>query len=285
MSGPRLFRKYVCRRILAAISVSFALGASHPQEMTKALERLRRDEIAAAMQPFEADAHNPNARNRLLYLYELGALQHWSGGFEQSAQCFLEADACAREQEQAAVISVGRTAQNAAAAIINDNVRSYEPPVCERVMSRTLNALNYLLKGDLEGAAVEVRKAEEYQRRERQRHEKAVVVAQESARVKAAMAQKALQSNLQAMDLYAAGLRNSFENPFTYFLASQVFLAQGADGYNDAWVEVQQALAGGVLGLIHCDLSPYASGVYFYRVEAKSALGTQTVTKKFAVVK
>jgi hypothetical protein len=49
--------------------------------------------------------------------------------------------------------------------------------------------------------------------------------------------------------------------------------------------EVQQAIAGGTLGVVHCDLTQYASGVYFYRVEATSGLGTKSVTKKFAVVK
>jgi hypothetical protein len=49
--------------------------------------------------------------------------------------------------------------------------------------------------------------------------------------------------------------------------------------------EVQQQVAGGTAGVLHCDISQYASGVYFYRVEANSGLGTQTVTKKFAVVK
>jgi hypothetical protein len=50
--------------------------------------------------------------------------------------------------------------------------------------------------------------------------------------------------------------------------------------------QIQKQASGGATGnVIHYDISRYASGIYFYVLEAKSEFGTKTTTKKFAVVK
>jgi hypothetical protein len=118
-------------------------------------------------------------------------------------------------------------------------------------MSRTINAINYMLQGDLEGARVEVRKAEEYQRLERERHQREVRQAPPRGTERARMDDPSVRATYGRMNDYVKNVRNSFENAFTYYLSSQIYLAQGEAGLNDAMVEIKKAY----------ELAPHAPGV------------------------
>jgi len=192
--------------------------------------------------------------DRLLSLYELGSFYHLSGDSKKSIQFFNTADAVAHVYEGQALISAGEAGRTAGAILSNDSVMKYEGPGYEKVMSRTLNAMNFLLAGEMEGARVEVRKAEEYQRLERERHQKEVAKAGQKpapGTESATLNNPAVASAYGKMFDSVKNVRNSFENAFTYYLASQIYLARGEEGLNDAWVEIKKAYA----------LAPLAPGV------------------------
>lgn len=88
-------------------------------------------------------------RNRGLHLMDKGMLLRMQGQFEKSNEALEEARVIA---EQLDAISLR---EQAAAASINDIMRSYLPPPFEQVMLNCIKILNYLELGNLDDARVE----------------------------------------------------------------------------------------------------------------------------------
>jgi hypothetical protein len=239
---PSAFRVPVLVGLLA-----LPAAADHPADFRAALDGLRANNLAAVDKAFLKDASR-DGKDRLLALYELGAFYHLAGDPGKSIGFFNTADAVAHDYEGQAVVSAGASGRTAGAVLLNDSVRKYEGFGYDKVMSRTLNAMNFLLKGDLEGARVELRKAEEYQRLERERHRQEM---QQSASGNARMGSAEVQASYGRMFDHVKNVRNSFENAFTYYLSSQIYLADGDEGLNDAMVEIRRAF----------ELAPHAPGV------------------------
>jgi uncharacterized protein len=231
------------RLALAAALAALPAWADHPGDVQQALEALRANNLAAVDKIFLKPANRDGA-DRLLCLYELGGFYHLGGDARRSAEFFNLADTVAKVYEGRAVVSAGASARGVGAVLLNDRLLRFEGYGYDKVMSRTLNALNYVLMGDLEAARVEVRKAEEYQKLERERHQKEV---QKAGPRPPAGAEAARLDNPNVQAAYgpmfdqAKRVRNSFENAFTYYLSSQIYLAQGEDGLNDAMVEIRRA--------------------------------------------
>ena len=209
--------------------------ADHPREVRRALDGLRDGNLRRAEQAFLKTAGRPGA-DQLLAQYELGSLRQMAGQFQASLELFRSADAVARGYEGRAVLSAGATGRGAGALLINDRVQRYEGSGCDKVLARTLNSLNYLMLGDLESARVELRKAEEYQRLERERSRREVAG---PARVRPD--DPAVAAAYGRMFDSVRNLRNSVENAFTCYLTGQVFLMRGEEGLNDAMVAIQRA--------------------------------------------
>jgi hypothetical protein len=233
-----------------AILAAAPAHASHPQDFASVLRPfLQAGDITPAEKMFLKDANSPG-RNQLLYLYEMASLYRMVGEVGKSIDLFAAADQVAHAYEGKAVISASGSAGQVGAAMTNDTTLPWEGACCDKVMSRTLDAMNYLARQDLEGARVEVKKAEEYQVQERDKRQKAVASAQnrDQQAGNAALASPGMVSNYQDMNAYARNVRNSYENAFTYYLSSQIYCAQGAAGQDDAMVDIRRAyeLAPGV---------------------------------------
>ena len=177
-----------------------------------------------------------SGRNQLLYLYEMAGLYHLGGQWAKSAAFFDRADSVAHTYEGKAVASIGGGLAQIGAGLTNDTVLSWEGAPFDKVMSRTMNAINYLAKNDLDGAKVEIRKAAEYQAIERRRIEKKVESANEKD-----LSEPYITGSYGPMFSFVKDVRNSFENAFTYYLSSQIYHASGKQGLNDALVDIKQA--------------------------------------------
>ncbi len=98
-------------------------------------------------------------RNLELYLMEKGRIAQICGDFEGSRESFNSQIDILRQREisddttQGAQINVGSVA-------VNDNMLPYKARLFEVEMLRLFQAYNYLAKGSLEGALIEVRNAE-----------------------------------------------------------------------------------------------------------------------------
>jgi hypothetical protein len=211
-----------------------AAYASYPADFAKAVTPcLRNGDFSAAEKEFLHDAMTPG-RNQLLYLYELANLYRMKGDVDKSIELFGHADRVAHDYEGKALVSAGAAAGQVGATLTNDTVLTWEGDCQDKVMSRTLDAMNYLAKHDLEGARVEVRKAEEYQVQERAKRQKAVARA-------ANLDNASANAKYGNMFSYVQDVRNSFENAFTYYLSSAIYRAQGASGLDDALVDIKRA--------------------------------------------
>lgn len=215
--------------------------ADHPREVRRALDGLRDGNLRRAEQAFLKTAGRPGA-DQLLALYELGSLRQMAGQFQASLELFRSADAVARGYEGRAMLSAGAAGRGAGALLSNDRVQRYEGSGCDKVLARTLDSLNYLMLGDLESARVELRKAEEYQRLERERHRRELAAAEAGAGpARVRPDDPAVAAAYGRMFDSVRNLRNSVENAFTCYLTGQVFLMRGEAGLNDAMVAIQRA--------------------------------------------
>jgi hypothetical protein len=217
--------------------------ADHPGDVAKALDGLRGNDLTVAERLFQKDASR-DGNDRLLALYELATCCHLAGDTGKSIRWFGMADDLAHDYEARAVVSAGAAARGAGAVLVNDKLLRYEGRDYEKILSRTINALNYLLQGDMEGARVELRKAEEYQAQERERHAKEVLKAQErppKGTEAARMDNPAVAAAYGPMNSYVRNLRNAYEDAFTYYLSSRMYLVEGGRYLDDAMVEIRRA--------------------------------------------
>jgi hypothetical protein len=273
--GPSRPESRLLRLFLLPALLAGAARADHPRDFRAALDGLRANRPAAMEKPFLKDASRPGG-DRLLALYELGTLHHLAGDLPRSIDCFNGADAVAREYEGQALISAGEAGRTAGALLANDAVLRYEGQGFEKVLSRTLNGINYLMNGDMEGARVEVRKAEEYQLLERERRQKEVQKVQNPPRgaEAARLDNPAVRAQYGRMFDSVRNLRNSFENAFTYYLSGRIFYARGEAGLNDAAVAIRRAF----------ELAPQVPEVRASYLEIARAQGGATLDQALAAL-
>lgn len=100
----------------------------------------------------EKDLYGSNSQ--FLYHFDLGTLYHYSRDFKQSAQHLDKAEEIYDDLYTRSI------SNEAAAVVTNDNVRPYRARPFEIVVLHELQILNYLAMGDVDGALVEVKRAE-----------------------------------------------------------------------------------------------------------------------------
>lgn len=104
-------------------------------------------------------------------------------------------------------------------------------------------AFNYLAKKDIEGAGVEVRRANLEQEVALKLHEKELAKAEEKARDKkidTRQAYSSLESTYQGMDDVAGKVKNSFQNAYTFYVSGIVY--ELLNQPNDAYIDYKKAL-------------------------------------------
>ena len=177
--------------------------------------------------------------SRLCYLLELGTVYHTMGDYGSAEKAFLQAAEIVKEFDERALVGLRDSAAFAASLLVNDKARPYRGEPFERVLLHTYLAVNYLLKGDLEGARVEILQGYATQKAAREENAKRIAHTKEEARKKKLDTDKIM---LKVRDAYsdqqdllkAAG--NVYQNAFTYYLSALVYELNGeiSDAYIDA---------------------------------------------------
>lgn len=178
----------------------------------------------------------------ILYNMERGRYAQIVGNSQVSMADFNVSMAKIRLNDEKALISASDIGANVAATMINDNAISYTGEGYERVLLHHYQALNYLHKKDLEGAGVEVRRANAEQNEALKRYEKDIEKAQEEAerkRVSAAGASR-IDAQYAQMDEVAGRVKNSFQNAYTFYLSG--FIYELLQQPNDAYIDYKKAL-------------------------------------------
>ncbi len=179
----------------------------------------------------------------ILYDMERGRFAQIEGNVDISMQDFAAAMEKIKQNDEKARISLSDIGANMAAAAVNDNAIPYEGAGYERVMLHHYQALNYLNKKDLEGAGVEVRRANAEQEDALKRHEEEIEKAQKKAEEKkigSPLNNKQITSAYAQMDEVAGKVKNSFQNAYTFYLSG--FIYEAMRQTNDAYIDYKKAL-------------------------------------------
>lgn len=177
----------------------------------------------------------------ILYNMERGRYAQIIGDNDVSMNDFRASLDKIRANEEKALISASAFGANVAATMVNDNAIPYEGEGYERVLLHHYQALNYLKKKDLDGAGVEVRRANAEQNDSLKRFEKEIEAAQEEAQNRRVDNTPAgIDSRYAQMDEVAGKVKNSFQNAYTFYVSGFIYeLLQQPD---DAYIDYKKAL-------------------------------------------
>ena len=191
-------------------------------------------------------------RDEALFAVETGRTAQLYGDYATSRAAFEKAIARTDAQDYEGVLAPKAAAQQASAILVNDKAIEYRPPDYERTLMHHYQALNYLGAQDLDGAGVEIRRANRVQEEARKRHEAETDKAAGKARKNDSAASEdpladAPDATRQSIDKVYAGLnelagqvKTSFQNAATFFLSAVVWEMRGEP--NDAYIDYKKAL-------------------------------------------
>jgi hypothetical protein len=202
-----------------------ALDTGHPETAVKAI------------------GSKTKSADGMLYLLERGRVKQLEGQAEASQTDFTAVIARFQEQDDRATISASSLAASGLSLYSNDNARPYQGRTYERVFVHQYQALNYLAQGDVQGALVEVRRANQVQVEALARKANAV----DDAREKSERDAKSKGLNVgdydkffNDMDLAAGRVKSGFQNAATFYLSGLIYEATGQT--NDAYIDYRKAL-------------------------------------------
>ncbi len=179
----------------------------------------------------------------ILYNMERGRIAQIQGDVGVSMRDFNVSMDKIRENDEKAVISSSAIGASLAATAVNDNAIPYEGEGYERVLLHHYQALNFLSRKDLEGAGVEVRRANAEQEEALKKFEADLDKAREEAQekhVQNPLSNHEFQTRYAQLDEVAGKVKNSFQNACTFYLSGFIYelLVQP----NDAYIDYKKAL-------------------------------------------
>lgn len=191
------------------------------------------------LKPYLADERKSN--DRILYNMERGRYAQVVGDSDVSMADFKASINKIGENDQKALFSASAFGATVAATAVNDNAIPYEGEGYERVLLHHYQALNYLKIKDLDGAGVEVRRANAEQYDSLKRFEKEIEAAQEEAQNKSINPNSSrIGSQYAQMDELAGKVKNSFQNAYTFYVSG--FIYELLQQPNDAYIDYKKAL-------------------------------------------
>ncbi|MDP3300854.1 MAG: hypothetical protein Q8S36_02680 [Sulfuricurvum sp.] len=196
-------------------------------------------------------ASDTSDNNKFWYWLNLARLQQANGDFTTSIQSFEKAYVILDEYEDRATISLRNIGSFLGSSLMSKGSESYYGKGYERTLMHTLNALNYLMLNNFEGAAVEMRRMEQRQEfwlKESEEKIKEASEEKEKARRQGndtthIPANYSLAAMLEDPDVKA--LTNNYQDPFSYTLGSIIMdiSGQSAASGNFGEISLKRALA------------------------------------------
>jgi uncharacterized protein len=169
---------------------------------------------------------------------EKGRVYWLNQQYDLSRSSFNQSDAAIALQQQRALISVTDQAASVGALTTNDNLLEYVPGDYELGFLHLYLALSYLQSNDLDGALVEIRRANQVQESAKKTRESELEEAQAkvngngvSTDISTVMARYAdIGHQLQAI-----------QNGYLFYLSALLY--ETSNNFNDAYIDYQRALA------------------------------------------
>ncbi len=169
---------------------------------------------------------------------EKGRVNFLASAYPASKTSFELSDKAVRKWQDQPLISVSETATSAGALAVNDNLTAYQPADYELGFLHLYLGLNYIKINSLEGALVEMRRANQVQERARKAREAELKSAETDMR------KSGLSPNLgSVLSRYpdAGDKLKAVQNGYLLYLSALLYETQGDP--NSAYVDYRRALA------------------------------------------
>ncbi len=241
-----------CNRSWTAVAVCFLMAGlgtgcttvqGYPKTLRPALAAVESGNFDRALQI--TDKKSKGVSNGPLFKQEYARIASMAGKHDQSQQAFEEVIQNIQKEEMSARVDLGNAAAQASSLLLNDNVIPYmkKMPAYERIFVYQHQALNYLFRKDIEGALVEIRRANSEQQRALDDHHKELVKMQRKAdeeKINIQDLNGRLTEAYRTLDEVEAKVKSSFQNAYTFFLSGLAYELRGET--NNAYIDYKNAL-------------------------------------------
>ncbi|MDD2364572.1 MAG: hypothetical protein PHN84_00265 [Desulfuromonadaceae bacterium] len=236
----------ICINIAHVLALVFLTGCAasstftpYPDKIQPLINSLSNRTLLDTSKTLQSES---KGKDQILYNMELGRYSQLTGDISNSMSDFSRSIEKNRENDEKSLISASGVGSNLAAIIVNDNAIPYEAEGYERVLLHHYQALNYLRKNDLEGAGVEVRRANSEQNDSLKRFEKELLKSEKEAADKRVDSNNVsnIASKYAQMDEVAGRVKNSFQNAYTFYISA--FIYELLKQPNDAYIDYKKAL-------------------------------------------
>ncbi len=229
--------------VVAVLGNGCTTVQGYPKTLRPALKALESGNYDRALEI--TDKKSKGASNGPLFKQEYARIAFIAGKHEQSQTAFEDVIQNIQKEEMSAQVDLGNAAAQASSLLLNDNVIPYmkKMPAYERVFVYQHQALNYLLRKDIEGALVEVRRANSEQQRALDAHHKELVKMQRKAdeeKINVQDLNGRLTEAYRSLDEIEAKVKSSFQNAYTFFLSGLAYELRGEA--NNAYIDYKNAL-------------------------------------------
>jgi len=210
----------------------------YPDQISGIKRELSSGKEAAARKDL---AQQHQSADKMLYLEESGRVAQLAGDTDASMDAFNKAIEVYEENERKAKITATGAVSQVSAIATNDNAIPYSGSAYERIFVHNYQALNYLAKGDLEGAGVEVRRANLEQELALRKYEDELDKVKDGREAKQILRGNAnYKQKFLSLSRLAGEVKNSFQNAYTFYVSGLIYEARGE--YNDAYIDYKKAL-------------------------------------------
>lgn len=214
------------------------LFVSYSDQMVPLRNQLLLGHAAEALP--EVRESTPGDDTYVLDQLEKGRIAWLAGQDGVSKQGFAAADSRLAWEDNQARYRLSQGLAQAGSLLTNDQTMAYRAPDYERTMLHHYLALNYLQRGDAEGALVEVRRANQVQERALKARADEVRKAKEKSEESEADGEmrQLMSRGAPELDRLIGQVKNGFQNAYTFYFSGVLYEAAG--DLNDAWVDYQR---------------------------------------------
>ncbi len=220
----------------ACASSSFFV--SYPQQLFSQQTKTINGQAESAGESLAKKGSGPNS---LLDILESARLFQIASNYTKSSKQFEKAFTFFNEEDRRAKLSLSQGGSFLGSLALNDNALPYKAEAYERIFAYQYQSLNFLANHDLQGAMVEVRRANEEQVFALEQHHKELAKAESEAK------KEQVSPDLEQYRSYmgenfntAAKVKNSFQNAYTFYYSG--IIREAAGELNDAYIDYKKAL-------------------------------------------
>ena len=226
----------MCAAVVLGGCASTAVFVAYPTQLDPIKRQIDSGQFDLAQTSLD---RRRRSADKIIYLLERGRVAQINGDYATSISDYRSAISAIEANERKARISVSESLASGAAILLNDNAIPYAEKPYERVFLHHYQAINYLFSGDVEAAAVEVRRANEQQQLALDRHEDELAEIEDKYGAELAT-NRNFKNSFAELSAAAGRVKNSFQNAYTFYVSGVIWEIDGRP--NDAYIDYKKAL-------------------------------------------